>query len=227
MLTRFWYSRDDKRYTEKKNKSERARRKKEDTARLRGIVDSALAVDPRIKRIKQEEKEAREAKKKGKAGVNGAGGAISKEKAEEEKRKAEEEAKKKEEEDQVRTQPSSTRCIRAALRLVCRLPALRRRRPRPPQPTRRRRRGERSVRAMKVVRHNCRHCYLSIWDPNPLAHLILPSLFPIDPPLGRPSISALYCPVQSGHRSGFVSFTHIDIVYLLHYLDTLMLLYPV
>jgi hypothetical protein len=35
-------SRDDKRYTEKKNKSERARRKKEDTAKLRGLVDLTL-----------------------------------------------------------------------------------------------------------------------------------------------------------------------------------------
>ena len=95
------YSRDDKRYTEKKNKSERARRKKEDTARLRGIVDTALAVDPRIKRIRQEEKEAREAKKKNKGGVNGTMNA--KQKAEEEKRKAEEEAKKKEEEEKVRS----------------------------------------------------------------------------------------------------------------------------
>ena len=34
--------RDDKRYTEKKNKSERARRKKEDIAKLRNIVDLAL-----------------------------------------------------------------------------------------------------------------------------------------------------------------------------------------
>ena len=93
-------SRDDKRYTEKKNKSERARRKKEDTARLRGIVDTALAVDPRIKRIRQEEKEARDAKKRNKGGVNGA--ANAKQKAEEEKRKAEEEAKKKEEEEKVR-----------------------------------------------------------------------------------------------------------------------------
>jgi DnaJ family protein C protein 2 len=58
-------SRDDKRYTEKKNKSERARRKKEDTARVRSIVDLTLSLDPRIKRIKQEEKDAREAKKRG------------------------------------------------------------------------------------------------------------------------------------------------------------------
>lgn len=35
-------SRDDKRYTEKKNKAERARRKKEDIAKVRGLVDLAL-----------------------------------------------------------------------------------------------------------------------------------------------------------------------------------------
>lgn len=95
------YSRDDKRYTEKKNKTERARRKKEDTARLRGIVDSALALDPRIKRIKDEEKAAREAKKKSKSGT--ATPTNAKAQAEEEKRKAEEEAKQKEEEDKVRS----------------------------------------------------------------------------------------------------------------------------
>ncbi|KAH7912506.1 DnaJ domain-containing protein [Hygrophoropsis aurantiaca] len=91
-------SRDDKRYTEKKNKSERARRKKEDTARLRGIVDLTLGLDPRIRRIKQEEKEAREAKKKSKGGNDPA---TAKAKAEEEKRKAEEQAKIKEEEEKV------------------------------------------------------------------------------------------------------------------------------
>jgi hypothetical protein len=92
-------SRDDKRYTEKKNKSERARRKKEDTARLRNIVDVALSADPRIKRIKQEEKEAREAKRKNKTGP---GGGPSKAQLEEEKRRAEEEAKAKEEAEKVR-----------------------------------------------------------------------------------------------------------------------------
>ena len=93
------HSRDDKRYTEKKNKTERARRKKEDTARLRNIVDVALSADPRIKRIKQEEKEAREAKRKNKPGP---GGVPSKAQAEEEKRRAEEEAKTKEEAEKVR-----------------------------------------------------------------------------------------------------------------------------
>ncbi|KAI0768323.1 DnaJ domain-containing protein [Trametes elegans] len=91
-------NRDDKRYTEKKNKAERARRKKEDTARLRGIVDTALSVDPRIKRIRQEEKEAREAKKRNKGQANGQ---KPQQNAEEEKRKAEEEAKRKEEEEKV------------------------------------------------------------------------------------------------------------------------------
>lgn len=83
-------SRDDKRFTEKKNKSERTRLKKEDNARLRELVDSVLANDPRIKRIKQEEKAARDAKKKG--GVAGAPKQLSaaeKKKAEDEK-KAEE-----------------------------------------------------------------------------------------------------------------------------------------
>jgi hypothetical protein len=41
-LIAIFCSRDDKRYTEKKNKSERARRKKEDTAKLRGLVDLTL-----------------------------------------------------------------------------------------------------------------------------------------------------------------------------------------
>jgi DnaJ family protein C protein 2 len=61
-------NRDDKRFTEKKNKTDRARRKKEDIARLRSLVDFTLSLDPRIKRIKQEEKEARELKKKSKSG---------------------------------------------------------------------------------------------------------------------------------------------------------------
>ncbi|KZT01331.1 DnaJ-domain-containing protein [Laetiporus sulphureus 93-53] len=90
-------NRDDKRYTEKKNKSERARRKKEDTARLRSIVDLALQYDPRIKKINQEEKKAREAKKNKARAANG----MSQKEKEEEQKKAEEEAKRKEEEEKA------------------------------------------------------------------------------------------------------------------------------
>ncbi|KAK0205168.1 DnaJ-domain-containing protein [Desarmillaria ectypa] len=90
-------SRDDKRYTEKKNKSERARRKKEDIARVRKIVDHTLSLDPRIKRIKQEEKEAKELKKAAKsAPASGANTPKGKSKAEEEAEK-----KKKEEEEKA------------------------------------------------------------------------------------------------------------------------------
>ncbi|WFD33525.1 hydroxymethylglutaryl-CoA lyase [Malassezia cuniculi] len=63
-------SRDEKRYTEKKNRNERARRKKEDNARLRTLVDRALSVDPRIKAFRAAERAAREAKKnKGRPGA--------------------------------------------------------------------------------------------------------------------------------------------------------------
>ncbi|KAF9525313.1 DnaJ domain-containing protein [Crepidotus variabilis] len=88
-------NRDDKRYTEKKNKSERARRKKEDIAKLRNLVDMSLGIDPRIKRIKQQEKEARDAKKRGV--VNGGPPKKTKAQEEEEKKKAEAEAKVREE----------------------------------------------------------------------------------------------------------------------------------
>jgi DnaJ homolog subfamily C member 2 len=91
-------SRDDKRYTEKKNKTERARRKKEDTARLRSLVDLALSLDPRIKRIKQEEKAAREAKRRNKLG-SGASTPVNAKELEEERKRAEE---KKAEEERVR-----------------------------------------------------------------------------------------------------------------------------
>ncbi|PWZ00864.1 DnaJ-domain-containing protein [Testicularia cyperi] len=85
-------NRDDKRYTEKKNRNERARRKKEDNARLRNLVDKALSVDPRIKQFKAEDKAARDAKKN-KGRPNGA--AVDPRKAAEDKKKQEEEAKLK------------------------------------------------------------------------------------------------------------------------------------
>ncbi|KAM0791297.1 hypothetical protein ACM66B_005769 [Microbotryomycetes sp. NB124-2] len=89
-------SRDEKRHQEKKNKSERARRKKEDNARVREIVDRALSVDPRMKAFKAAEKAARDAKKGGNKGVNG----VDPKKAEEEKKRAEAEAKAKAEEEE-------------------------------------------------------------------------------------------------------------------------------
>lgn len=66
---------------------------------MRSLVDTALALDPRIKRIKQEEKDAREAKKKARSGT--ATPVPTKAAQEEAKKKAEEEVKRKEEEDKV------------------------------------------------------------------------------------------------------------------------------
>ncbi|KAF9580327.1 hypothetical protein BGW38_003068 [Lunasporangiospora selenospora] len=56
-------NRDDKRYLEKKNKAERMKRKKEDTARLRKLVDTAFSIDPRMAAFKEQDRLAKEAKK--------------------------------------------------------------------------------------------------------------------------------------------------------------------
>lgn len=105
-------SRDDKRYTEKKNKTDRARRKKEDTARVRSLVDFTLTLDPRIKRIKQDEKDAREAKKKSKAGGN-ANAEAAAAKAAEEAKKVEEAKKKEEEENAARADAKKAKAAAA------------------------------------------------------------------------------------------------------------------
>ncbi|KAF9568869.1 hypothetical protein EC968_002803 [Mortierella alpina] len=56
-------NRDEKRYMEKKNKAERAKLKKEDAARLRKLVDTAFALDPRMAIFKEQEKEGKEARR--------------------------------------------------------------------------------------------------------------------------------------------------------------------
>ncbi|GAA5856713.1 hypothetical protein JCM8547_008803 [Rhodosporidiobolus lusitaniae] len=83
-------SRDEKRYQEKKNKAERARRKKEDITRVRTLVDTALALDPRIKAYKAADKAARDSKRKGPGGAP----VVDPKVKEEEERKAKEEAEK-------------------------------------------------------------------------------------------------------------------------------------
>ncbi|KAG0205307.1 hypothetical protein BGX28_003061 [Mortierella sp. GBA30] len=100
-------NRDDKRYLEKKNKAERAKLKKEDAARLRKLVDTAFALDPRMTAFKEQEREAKEAKKKDrleqarKAKVNAEREAalakeLEEEKESQERIKREEERKEKE-----------------------------------------------------------------------------------------------------------------------------------
>ncbi|ODQ68593.1 DnaJ-domain-containing protein [Nadsonia fulvescens var. elongata DSM 6958] len=53
-------NRDNKRYIEKKNFAARKKRKTEELARLRKLIDTAIASDPRIKLFKENEKAAKE-----------------------------------------------------------------------------------------------------------------------------------------------------------------------
>lgn len=85
-------NRDQKRYVERKNKAQRAKKKTEDTARLRKLVDDCLALDPRIAKFRQAEKAQRSAKRLARE-------AGEKKAAEEAQKKAEEEKTKKEEEE--------------------------------------------------------------------------------------------------------------------------------
>lgn len=49
-------NRDQKRHVERKNNNARKKKKTEDTARLRGLVDEALSLDERIKLFKKQER---------------------------------------------------------------------------------------------------------------------------------------------------------------------------
>lgn len=80
-------SRDQRRHIERKNANARRKKKTEDTARLRQMVDTALDLDERIKKFKQAEFAEKNKKRF--------------EKEAEAKRAAEEAAKKKEEETKV------------------------------------------------------------------------------------------------------------------------------
>ncbi|KAG0236799.1 hypothetical protein BGW42_002667 [Actinomortierella wolfii] len=56
-------NRDEKRYMEKKNKAERAKRKREESARLQKLVDTAYNLDPRLAAFREQDRLAKEAKK--------------------------------------------------------------------------------------------------------------------------------------------------------------------
>lgn len=80
-----YFSRDDRRYQEKKNRAQRAQLKKEDNARLRKIVDTCLSMDPRIAKFRAEDKQKRAARKNPKQAAAEAAKEAAARKAEEER----------------------------------------------------------------------------------------------------------------------------------------------
>ena len=83
-------NRDQKRHVERKNQNARKKKKTEDTARLRKLVDDALALDDRIRKFRKEEHAQKNKKRL--------------EKEAEAKRVAEEAAKAKAEEERLRAE---------------------------------------------------------------------------------------------------------------------------
>lgn len=95
--------REERRWIEKQNKAERARRKKEEMSRIRSLVDAAYSCDPRIPRLKEEEKQRKLDAKKAKQDAARA-------RAEEEERK-----RREEEENKLKIQRQKEQSAKAKL----------------------------------------------------------------------------------------------------------------
>ncbi|KAI9830426.1 MAG: hypothetical protein M1819_005678 [Sarea resinae] len=93
-------NRDQKRYVERKNNAARKKKKTEDTARLRHLVDDALALDERIKKFRKEERAHKDKRRL--------------EKEAEAKRAAEEAAKAKEEEARLKAEKEAAEKLEKA-----------------------------------------------------------------------------------------------------------------
>lgn len=117
-----------RKWIEKKNKATRAKRKKEEMARIRTLVDMAYNIDPRIKKFQQEDKDKKTAAKKAKQKAAKerqqeeeriARDAAEKERIEREKREIEEKAKLDALKQEREAQKKALRKERKALRDFC------------------------------------------------------------------------------------------------------------
>lgn len=117
-----------RKWIEKKNKATRAKRKKEEMARIRTLVDMAYNIDPRIKKFQQEDKDKKTAAKKAKQKAAKerqqeeeriARDAAEKERLEREKREIEEKAKLDALKQEREAQKKALRKERKALRDFC------------------------------------------------------------------------------------------------------------
>ncbi|KAL8575510.1 hypothetical protein ACOMHN_013061 [Nucella lapillus] len=107
-------NREERRWIEKQNKAARQKLKKEETARIRQLVDNAYACDPRIQKFKDDEKEKKLAVKRAKQ-------EAVRQRAEEEERvraaAEEEERKRKEkEEEEAKAQAAAAKKEKEALK---------------------------------------------------------------------------------------------------------------
>jgi len=91
-------NRDQKRHVERKNNNARKKKKTEDTARLRALVDECLAGDERIKKFRQQERAGKNKKKEEREE------AERKQKEDQAKAKVEEERLKKESEEAAKAE---------------------------------------------------------------------------------------------------------------------------
>lgn len=92
--------RDQKRQVERKNMNQRKKKKTEDTARLRKLVDDALSLDERIAKFKREEKAQRNKKK-------------DEREAEERRRREEEQQRREQEEREAKAREAAAQVERA------------------------------------------------------------------------------------------------------------------
>lgn len=101
-------SRDQKRHIEKKNANARRKKKTEDSARLRHLVDDCLAMDERIKKFRQQERAGKDKRRLEKE-------AEAKRLAEEKERaRLEEERKKKEAEEAAKVEREANKKAKEA-----------------------------------------------------------------------------------------------------------------
>lgn len=122
------FSRETRKWIEKKNKQVRAKKKKEEVVRIRSLVDMAYSLDPRIRRFQQEDKDRKQAVKRAKQEAvkarqqeeeRLAREAAEKERAEKEKRDSEERAKADALKQEREVQKKALRKERKNLRDLC------------------------------------------------------------------------------------------------------------
>ncbi|XP_065183260.1 dnaJ homolog subfamily C member 2-like [Sycon ciliatum] len=105
-------SREERRWLERQNKQQRTQKKKEESTRLRTLVDNAYACDPRIRRFKEEAKRKKEDQKAAKAAAAKAAAderlRVQREKEEAERKQQEAEA------EEARLQAEAARKTREA-----------------------------------------------------------------------------------------------------------------